>query len=721
MQKKSTDKSNAAPATSQKLSPNGRMRASLARDTSAVPDETFSLPIRIESTIRDSWRGAAETYEIWGDTPCVPYITQTLSEESVFKRVADFFGRREIARVLVDCVPVKIVKPTDAMIMKPKLFKRVMDCNDMTAAAAGVICDISIPVLRKVGLLTDDFKFSRHVRHGFAEVTVDDLKTDVTIYALLEVAGASIKNTIDASTRYNVEVLAEIIADGLRAVGNSMMDVDNLSGVIDDMLMCVRAHIDPMGIAGNMTGSVPTDWANNSNIADLAKNLVFVRAALALPVGSSISVTNLRRLDKWCAVVVSAIKSSARYRWIGRSEAARDVGLRKVRDVQGRVRSSVLFRAMQAEAVSQNVRVLSDDFMEGASLISATRDQVAATVQEAYGRARFSSSQAVDVFTGVLSAAVEQGWTAAKPVYNFSDSDLDDMDPVALAMLLSDKVYVEVNSGGEIVKSPVAPGATAPGAEPKWWFSVPTTELSLNVLSGRHYHSRVITSDYLEVFLAHDAFEPRDALLPKAQLLGPAAFNTRVIDFDTNNVQEVDERLRFEMVINGVSLVGALRGPELSILRSRTHTALVVPHFNQAVVRNFAGWLECTVSLIGTLRKDMADQDKWTGSPAVLPSDAWFDYLSRMPAHLVRNVAAEISDHFRLHIRESVIERAIVTMGITQDAADVMRARLQQRAFLAYADVIALQFFLYLQGMSQSVLDGIISSDAMAAVCIERG
>lgn len=694
-------------------------RSTLRVDTSSVPVEKHSLPIVVESTVRDMWWGAAETYEIWGKEPCTPYLTATLSDDRVFSRVAEFFGRRELARVLVDIIPAKIVKPNDAMIMKPRLFARVRTCENMSDAAAGAICDIVIPGLTRMGLLADNFRFSRHVRHGFASVTVDDLKRDVTIYGLLEVAKTSAKQIVDVNTRYNVEVLAEIIADSFRAVGNTMLDVDNLSGVIDDMLLCVRAHLDPMGVAGNMTGSVPTDWANNSNIAELAKNSVFIRAALNIPEGSSISVTNLRRLDKWCSVVVSAIKSSQRYRWVGRSEATRDIGLRKVRDTQGLVRSAVLFRAMQVDPISQNVRVFEDDFMVGASLVSATRDQVASTVQEAYGKAKFASTEAVDMFTSVLTTAVEQGWTNPRPVYYVSDSDVEELDIVSLAMLLCDKVYVEVDGNGKIVRNDDLP--TIVEDDPKWWFAVATSELNLNVMSGRHYQSRVVTSDYLEVFLAHDPFEPRDVLSPKAQILGPAAFNTRVIEFDSACVQKVDARLKFEVSVNGVALVGALRGPELSILRSREHTALVVPHFNQAVVRNYSMWIETAVDLLKTLARESKHEDKWAGHPACLPGAAWQEYLERMPAHLVRNLAAQISDHFRSHVRESVIERAIVTMALSQGAADVMRARLQQRAFVAYADVIALQFFLFLQGMSDPVIDGVISSDAMSAVCIERG
>lgn len=700
------------------------IRAELKKDDSTVPPERNLLSVTVDSTIYDTWGGTSETYEIWGAATCVPYVTQLLSKDSVFDRVASFFGRREIARVLVDVIPLKVVKPSNVMMTKQRLFTRVLDCDNMSPQAAGVICDIIVPVLMRLGMLTDAFKFSRHVRHPMKRVSINDVKTDVMIYSLLEIAANSGKNSVDPASSYNVEVLADTIAESLRAIGNTMLDIDNLSGVVDDMLLCVRAHLDPMAIAGNMTGSVPVDWINNSHIVDLAKNIVFVRAALTLPAGSSISVANLRRLDRWCAVVVAAIKSSPRYRWLGRSEAIRNFGLKKVRDVKGRVKSAVLYRAMRVEPAAQGVRALTDDFMENATLISATRDQVAGTVMDAYGTARFQTSDAAMLVVDMLSAAVEQGWTHIRPVYcawGSSDDDLD--DPTSLAMLMSEKLWIEVTDEGNIVtevQSVETDGDVDVSFNPKWWFVVNTKELDINILSGRHYQERVVTSDFLEVFLAKDEFEPKESMAPRAQLLGPAAFNTRIVDFDLSSVQIVDAKFKFDITLNGVSMKGGMRAPELTILRSRQDSAIVRPQFNELVLESFSHWIDIAIDLARQIDEDRNTEDHWE-SGTIIPAEAWMQHIAKMPAHLVRSTAGQLSEHFRSHVRENIVERSIVSMGISQAAADVMRSRLQQRAFQAYGDVLSLQFFLHLQGIVSKTFDDVITTAEMANVCVERG
>ncbi|UNI73396.1 major structural protein [Pseudomonas phage ER16] len=71
----------------------------------------------------------------------------------------------------------------------------------------------------------------------------------------------------------------------MRQIGLTLHELTDLSNVVEDMVLGVRASLDPLFSIDSDSVSVPHEWRNNRIVEELSHNLVFVKAALALPVG----------------------------------------------------------------------------------------------------------------------------------------------------------------------------------------------------------------------------------------------------------------------------------------------------------------------------------------------------------------------------------------------------------------------------------------------------
>lgn len=678
---------------------------SLAKDSSSVPEDVHRLQVTVLHTLQDRWEGTSMTFEVWGAKPSAQFITAALLDADVRERVASFFVRREFGGMFQRMVQLKTMKPNETILTKHQVFNAVMACDGMSVAAGGVIVELILPTLIQLRMVSDNIKYSRHVRYDFKRVTVEDIKNDVAMFSILEAVSKVKVSSIDANQKHSVASLAEVLAEAMRPIGLTILDITNLSSIVDDIVKGIRAFLDPIGLAGGLEGSVSPEWRTHSVVQELAQNLTFVRSALALPPGSSITpVSEGWKLEKWAPMVVAAIKSSARYSWVGKAEALRHYSLEKIRDGKGKVQSVVLTRSVKTQAVAQSVFAVDDDFMPGAYNISATRDRIADAVQSAYGKADFSTLQGARVVVGALTDAIEAGWTGNKAVY-VVDAAGSGTDASDVAVMLSSRMYVEIGDEGVRVDEISAAYREAVGEEdedwervwsPMWWYVVPTRELNLDVWSGSHNGSEIITSDPAEVLLAVDAFDAKDALPARPQVLGPAAFATRVIDFDSGLLQEVNSKFRFDIEVNDVKMCGSLRAIDFASLRSSKHVALVKPHFNNEVIRGVQEAFVRAQDLITQMRSSEKEADQWlTGSN---PGAAFFEFAARRAAREMLYLAQQLSPAFRQEVHDAIVERTLAARGVSVDEAVVMRARLRQKTFAACADVLALQFFLHLQG-----------------------
>lgn len=700
------------------------MILSLRKDTETAPTEGTRLQATILHNIVDRWEGTSMTYPVWGDTPSAQYITERLTDESVRDRVADFFIRREIGSVLISLIPVRTLMPKEHHLTKSQLFDGIAARPEMSADAAGVILELVLPALMSCGIVSRNFKYSVHSRYGFRRVTVEDLKLDVAMYQVVQAAQAAKLTGVDENAKQTVRVFAEVVAEAFRPVGLTLLEVNDLSRVLDDIVRGVRAHLDPLSEGGSLVGDVPSDWRNHRVVAELAQNLVFVRSALALPPGHSLSLScESWKLEKWAPVVLAAIKSSARYGWVGKAEALRHYSLSKIRDGKGKILSCVLARSVKAQPIAQAVFAIEDSMSSGAYEINATKDRIADAVQAAYGKADFATDTGASAIISILTDLVESGWTAAKPVY-VVDASGDGTNATDIAILLASTLYVRLDANGvELDEVSAALADTSPNPDewvrvwnPRWWYVVPTRELNMDVWSGSHMGDRVVTSDPAEALLAAAEFVAVEPYPARPQVLGADAFNARVVNFDADIVQSVNQRFKFDVNVNGVTLKGALRATDCASLRSSPRTSLVQPHFNAEVVAGLASAYE----MVGQILVDLeaSTEDSWLTS---VPDAQFFAFARRRLSREMLRLAQQLSPAFRSEIHSTVVERTIATAGLTVDEAVVMRARLNQKTFAAYVDVLALFFFLHLQNFDAERWQKLVVDEELVRTCMEFG
>lgn len=725
------------------------------------PDLARRLQIYVQHDIVDRWEGMAETVEIWGSQPNVQFISRQLTDADTRLRAANVFVRRETVTVIEQLVKgIRQVRPSDVSTTKEHVISCIRDLPQMDDVTASIVGELMLPVLIEKGMVNANMSYSKHIRYGFGRVDVSDIALDVAMHQVSQAVDAARASSINKDTKYSVRPLCEALGEALRPIGLALLDVNELTPIVEDMVKGVRAHLDPSGAVTPDSGSVPRSWREHQVVEELSKNLVFVRAALTLSDSTRLSlVSEGWRLEKWAPIILSAIKSSSRYAWIGKAEALRHYTLRKVRDNSGMPVCSVLSRDMRAVPVAQTVFAVRDAIMATATNINATKDRIAEAVQVAYGRADFSVDMAASMFADLLTDAVEAGWVGSDAVYSFG-APLRSGEQAAghasdVAALLSERLYVEVDENGVVVddasrellrviteandtvlSNPSASAedhaiATANLEEwsrlwrPKWWFVVPTKERNLRIWSGVHHGTEVVTSDPSEALLAATEFSAVDALPARAQVLGPKAFSSRVIDFDLSSLlQRLTNRFSFDITVNDVSMRGTLSAQEFGSLKSGVYTSLVVPSFNAEVIEQAQTVFETAKVTLDRMRSHKNAESMWLQGN--VPGAPFFAFVERRVARELLQLAQKLSPAFRTDVHRAIVERSVLSSAsvdgkIGPDDAMVLRARLHQKTFAACADLVALQFFLDIQGLRHEGWTQLVNSEELVRVCMELG
>jgi len=689
------------------------------RDASGAPGEGSRIQVTVTSDLHDRWEGLAETIQMWGDKPNTRYLTKKMAKKQTREEVAEFFNARGIVEIIKQMSPVPMLKPNETAFSKDEYIDFVKRNGKVSEDAVAVIVELTLPALIALGYISNNIKYSTQVRYGFDRVTIADLRLEVTVFQVMEAVKNVSTKSIDPTRKIAKGVFAEALGEAFRPIGLALYEIVDLSGVVDDIVVGVRANIDPAVIA---LGSVPPDWRNHRVVQEVAQNLTFVRHALLEHDVAKMRVQNdAFKLERWAPVVLSAIKSSERYQWVGKAEALRHITTRKVRNMQGRVLSVVACRRVQVQPVAQSVIATEDRALKDSFNINGTNDRIAEVVQSAYGQATFSTELGAELIADTLMDGVQFGWNNPEAGY-MVDARGEGPSLTDVAVMAASRLYAAVQDGKVMIDPESAHAAEKLGASampgPVWWFVVPTKELSMNVYSGTHMGSEVVTSDPVEALMACDEMTASDALPARPQMLSSAAFNTRIVDFLPRLLHKVDARYSFDVDVLGVHLRGAFRPQDVGSLRAKSNlTALVTPHFNEGVINGLQQAYALARSVLTQMESD--GKERWITNEK--PTEAFFHHIRNRTARSLLKTAQQLSPAFRQEIHQLMIERAIVSQDKAGDEAMRLRATLAQKTYGAYADVIALHFFLFLQGIELDGWEEIIKSPEMTAVAIEHG
>lgn len=697
----------------------------------AIPSENNRLPVRVASTLVDNFAGTSITEIVWGSTPNLKYVNDCFSadEKATRKATSLFFVSRAIGPVMRNMIQSSFFRPAETAFTKEEYFsalsKTVKNRN-----ACGVIMELTLPSLVGIGLISGSIDYSRQIEYGFKSVTLQAIKNDVMVFQATEAAKAG-KLSMSGKDRISKSVFAELVAEAFYDVGIAIEGMTDMSDIVDDMVLGVRAHIDYTFTIDPKAASVPIEWRTHRIIAELATNLVFVRAALQLPAdGKARLKCDSSKLEKYAPVVMSALKSSDRYAWVSKEVALSTFEIAKVRNIEGRPVCAVIGRNVEVMPVGQAVMAIEDVSMKEAVSVTATKDRIAESIQVAYGKARFNLVEGAQMLADNIREYVDAGWVGSKRTYMVDTRT--GMTVHDIAALLAETLYVTIEGGKVKVDAIVRSKAEVDKAggrssesdidegdvewNPEWWYEVATSEKSLRVWFGTHLGDRVITSSADEVVLAGPEREARGMVPARQQLLSPQAFNTRLISFDEERLISVEKRFSFNVAIGGISMQGAFKATDFASLRSSEYTSMTKPFFNEEVISGLqAAYTHCK-NIDNVI--DAASEDDW--EHGVIDSSLAKHIRNRYARTLLRT-AQQLDPAFRHEVQQVMIERAVQRGEFKGSQADLYRSKLGQRSFMAYVDVVALLFFLHVQGIDAEVWREIAISPEMARMCMDFG
>lgn len=660
------------------------------------------ISVRVHSTIIDRFEGTSHTEQIWGEKSNINVITAAAADPDIRDVCARFFINRSITRVLVGAIEPKTVRPGDVMISKSTMYNHLEKAPSLAGnpIAVSVVMELIAPYLMKVGILSTGGHYSRRFSYSMEPVTVAAIARDIAMSEIVRVMdNAKVVNITDR--KYSREVFAEEVGDAMYDIGRAFLDVNSLSTIVDDLVKGVRAHVDIDAVG--LKGVVDTSWRDHDVVASLSTNWVFLEAALSLPPDSSLTPLNAGwKLDKYAPGILAAIKSSPRYAIVGKAEAVRNIGLRKIRDLRGRVVSSVVWRAANPDPVGMSVYAYADDVLPNAYTLTRSPERLGEVIAQTYDRpGDLGTTTAARMLVSTLTDAVQGGYERIALLYQIDLGGYAFVENRTLIALLAERITVYFDESGLITRDVTSQSRGDDGElrqDIKMWFTIPTKEKDLSWnLSGRYDQSSYMTSSVGEAFLAMDEFEPSAAVDAKPQLYTTAAFNTRIVNFDERSVKSVNARFPFSVEVNGAPVHGSFKISDLGSMKANPNVAVVVPVFNHDVFNAVANTFTTMLMVARDLAKAADDSDAnptYTGGPGLAA------FLERRVARDVLSYAQKLAPSFRAEVHRGMMSRA--TMNLTGERSIALRARLAQRAFGAYADVLALSLFIAMQGMAES-------------------
>lgn len=685
-------------------------------DATAMPAFESRLDLDIQNTFIDRWEGMAQTEGMWGAVANERVVSAGLTDANTRESVATFFLRRKPREVAVELVLTQMFKPKETAYNKEDVLAAIdKTAPGMERRARDVIAELTLPFLIKVGLVSDNTRYARHTTYGFDRVESNDLRHDVIMQNLTHVAqGVKADALTFATERISRVVFGEKLAEVMYPFGLVLLEMADLIGVYDDIIAGVAANIDPTGALGRDPAGVPASWRKHTVVRDLACNLVFVREALRLPKAPLRVKSDMYKLERFAPGILGWLKTSERYGLVSKAQILRNYESVVVRDVSGKPRSVIVHRRVETQPIVQNVFVL-DAQIAGTEAyeINMSNDRLQDEIQSAYGPRNIGCATIAATFADTAADLVEHGWTPDLPSFVI-DAEGQGCSLEDIAVLRAGKLHVEFTSEG-IVSSPSNTGddASARGWNPKWWYAGPTTERNITLRHGRHLGDSVITCDPVEFLLTQPDLADAEMLPWRPQGLGPKAFDAYVTGIDSTQLISVDDKMKFSLHAYNTVIRGAIRAADFEALKGIKYTCIVRPSFNSAVLRGMDGSLEALNALAAAFSSN--DKAHWDAQKGVgiAVSSAMFDRVARTALQC----AAQLSQGFREAVHRVIVEKAISSNNLT--GADVIRfrARIGNRTFGALADLVALRFFMFIQGVEAPFLDKLMASSELARVC----
>lgn len=686
------------------------------------------LTINLLSDIIGLKQGRTETVPIWRDSPNLDYIGENLESGNARSEVARFLLNRRFENTLLSLIEMPMMRPEERCFNKAALFSAIIQDATLSEAAARVVMELVCGPLLRIGILSDDGPFTHQVYYPFKRTTILDIAREVNTQQIFNGLKAMDVSSIKPHDRQSRQNFASRFAEALRRVGTAMLDTAELNSVVDDIMVGVRANIFPQSLLDPASHMVPTAWRNNPNIERLATCLPFIRAALLAPSNTRMTLNNeIRVNEEYVTVIVNYLRDSTRYKWVGREEVLRHYRSTKIRDMRGIPRAVVVNRHVKAVPTGQAVFAIEDEGASsfGGTYIHATKDRLTSVIGGAYGNAEFSLNPVTDIYADIARDLLGLGYLAGRQSL-LVDAVGDGFTLYDIAALLADRLEVELDDDGvPLGSSDSVKAANEDGFvrerdwDPKYWFTVNTIERNFDVRCGVHFGDVVTTSSPVEALIAKAEFNAVDAYPAQPQLLAPEAFDSRVVHFDRSVLNRLDNKMKFSITFAGHSGGGSLKGMQFASLRSWSIATLVKPMFNAAVITTMAEVYTAAMHLIQQAATDVADRDAW--QTGYSPSENTLQSIQRRVCDRLLQLSSQLGASFRLDVRKAVIAQIVTNSSLTGEDLLVYRLQLEQSIFAAYADLIALQFFLFLQGIEAPGWDVLIDSEAMAEACVAYG
>lgn len=681
------------------------------RSGNGVPDPANRILVNVASNIIDRFEGQTDTWTVWAAQTNKEYVARALAVSDVLNATGEFLVNRSLAASIERLVPTPTFKPNECLFTKPQVFTAISAMVE-SPIVAQVLSEMLIPFFIKIGMVSNTGRFAQQIQYPFGKVETDDIAREVAMVQAFSALDNIRMSEIDLNTKQSRSVFGAAVAEAFRPVGLELLNIDSLNSVVSDIVIGVRAVLTPPGSSGSSVVEVPSSWAKNPMVCDFAQCLPFVNAALRLSSSVPLRLSNEGRdLEPQLRLITQVLRDSPRYHWLNASEAMRHYTHLKIRDVRDNPLTSILFRSLKAIPLAQTVIAVADTTLNYAGVmdITPTKDRVMEVIQSAYGTADFSTDHGADVLRSVLEALASSGYRDMSGVV-LIDAGKDGLDVSDIAALTSFKLWVEIQSN--VV-------STNENGVIEWWYGVQTTERSLKIESGDHYVTEVLTCDPVEAILASKEYAAKDALPARRQLIGPNAFNARVLDFsEEDSLIRMDKRFTFAVQIGGLNVHGALRAVEFASMRTQTRVSLVRPFYNAEAITTLA---DCYAMAYLSANKASIDvvEDHW--SHGVVQPRELIEALKERCAFKLLRLAQQLSPHFRSEVQRMVVARALAASEKGGDEAILLRSQLVQQPFTAYCDLLSLEFFLFVQGIDTSTWHTLIEDRVMAHTCILAG
>jgi hypothetical protein len=678
-----------------------------------APGVDGNVIAHIYETPRDRLAGTTVTEEIWRDKPNHNVIVRRVNFAGVRSKCATFFLSRAVSKIIEENTPVHTLKAGDIIYLQHKLFNSISrQCGDTNVSI--IVMEIVNSYLRQAGMVVINGEFTSEAYYPLQPVTVSALANDVAMQEVVRVLDAITTKTLPKA-KFTAETFAAHVAEALVPVGKAFLDINELGIVVDDIVSAITANL-TNGLTTKFNGHVPAWWRDHAVVQELSHNYVFVRAALAKPYDSSLSpISEGFKLDQWASIILAALKSSRRYALVKGAEARRDMTKRTIRDLKGRARSYAMYRVAKPAPVAQCVYHFDDVTLTSAVTVIPLKERIDQSIASAYnGGGGLGTEFIMDRFTSMLRDAIEGGYVGNSIGYHLDVGSYGEVSDHEIACLSADRIIVVPDAGGTSMSS----AADSEEAVLNWWFVMQTAERDVVWSVPGHVNgSEFITNSVSAAMLVTPDFEASGPMDARPQLIAPAAFNTRIIDFNAAEALcPIDSRYTYDVTFGSSRLTGTLRAQDMGSLRAADGASIVKPRFNIEV-------FDAVAEVFATMAAEVANMRKQTEGAVDSPVDAMpatlIDFLDRQRGSALLQYAQQLTPAFRAEVHQSISRRS--AMGKPRDEAIALTARLSQRQFGAYADVTALLVFLHMQGADVEWGTALLSEPEMIRTFLEHG